>query len=254
MRSRTTLAASALAVCLVTGLVSGPAAFAGQPPAIDPMANMHMDGVYHNFVLETDLSRTHGAGIGAWDLDGWVGGDLNKLWLKSEGEISDGRTQKAEVWTMYSRNIATYWDAQTGIRYDAKPDMPGAKDHSYLVGGFTGLAPYGFETQAHLFVRDDGAASARLRQENEWLLTQRLILKPRLEVNLNTRKDPIAGLGTGVTSASLGLQTRYEFRREFAPYVDVTYRQTYGATADYARKRGEKPDETRLSAGIRWMF
>lgn len=234
------------------------AAFADPSPAIDAMGNMHKNSIYHNVVLETDLSRRNGVDTGSWDLDGWIGGDLNKLWLKSEGDIVDGKVETGEAWALYSRNIATHWDAQAGVRYDIKPDLPpslpGAKSHGYLTAGVTGLAPYWFETEAHVFIRDDGAISARLRQENEWLLTQRLILKPRIEVNLNTRKDPVAGLGTGVTEASLGLQARYEIRRQFAPYIDVTYRQTYGETADYARARGEKPDETRVSAGIRWMF
>jgi len=243
-----------LLAAIFAGTGTATQAFADQPPALDRMANMHSAGIYHNFVLETDLSRRNGVATGAWDLDGWIGGDMNKLWLKSEGEIAGGRTDKAEVWAMYSRNVSTHWDAQAGIRYDARPDIPGGTAHSYLVTGVTGVAPYFFETQAHLFVRDDGAIGARLRQENEWLLTQRLILRPRLEVNLNTRRDPVEGLGTGVTDASLGLQARYEFRREFAPYVDVTYRQKYGATADFAHARGERPDETRLSVGIRWMF
>ncbi len=249
---RTRAPCSAL-LALAASLAAG-RAFADQPPAIDAMANMHRDGVYHTFVLETDLSRRHGADTAQWDLDGWIGGDLNKLWLKSEGEITGGKTQNAEAWALYSRNIAAYWDAQAGVRYDAGSDLPDAKAHTYLVGGVTGLAPYGFETEAHLFVRDDGAISARLRQENEWLLTQRLIMKPRLEINLNTRRDPAAGLGAGITDASLGLQTRYEFRRAFAPYLDVTCRQKFGATAGYVRARGEKPNETRVSAGIRWMF
>jgi len=253
MRTRTQRLLAVSTTCFL-GLIATQAAHADQPPATDTMANMHKVGTYHNFVLETDVSRKHGIDAGSWDLDGWVGGDVNRLWLKSEGEITDGKTEKAEVWALYGRNIAPYWDAQAGVRYDVKPDVPGGKAHTYLTAGVTGLAPYWFETEAHLFVRDDGAISARLRQENEWLLTQRLIMKPRLEVNFNTRKDPIAGLGTGITDASLGLQTRYEFRREFAPYVDVTYRQKYGATADYASAHGEKPIETRVSVGIRWMF
>ena len=235
----------------IAGLTLAGGACADQPAA---MAGMHKDSVYHHFVLETALSRKHGADTGTWDFDGWRGGDLNRLWLKSEGEVTDGRTGHAEAWAMYGRNIATWWDAQAGVRYDAKPDRPGGKAHSYLVGGVTGLAPYFFETEAHVFVRDDGAISARLRQENEWLLTQRLIVRPRLEVDLNSRKDAVAGLGSGVTDASLGFQTRYEFRREFAPYLDVTFKQKYGATAGYARALGEKPNETRVAAGIRWTF
>jgi copper resistance protein B len=242
----------------LSGLALASAAFADQPAALDAMASMHKPGVYHNFVLESDLSKRNGVGTGSWDLDGWIGGDVDKLWLKSEGDIAGGKAERAEIWALYSRNVSAFWDAQAGIRYDIEPDLPpglpGAKSHSYLTAGVSGLAPYRFETEAHLFLRDDGAVSARLRQENEWLLTQKLILKPRIEINLNTRKDSIEGLGTGITDASLGLQARYEFRREFAPYLDVAYRQTFGETANYARTRFESPDETRVSVGIRWMF
>lgn len=227
---------------------------------VSPAATMnaHMGApVYHAFRLETGLGRSHGQDTGAWDLDGWIGGDTHKLWLKSEGEITDGKTRSAEVWALYSRNVSTFWDAQVGVRADARPagpDGPDGKGHSYLVAGVNGLAPYFFATEAHVFLRDDGALSARLREENEWLITNHLVMRPRLELNLNTRDDPKAGLGTGLTDVSIGVQTRYEVTRRFAPYIDLTYREKLGRTADYARLRSEKSNETRLSAGISWLF
>lgn len=230
------------------------ATHADEPAALNAMANMHKPGIYHMFALETDLSRKNGLDTGAWDFDGWAGGDTNRLWLKSEGEITDGKTDKAELWALYGRHVATYWDAQVGVRTDLKPDVPGGKAHTFLAAGLTGMAPYFFDTEAHLFLRDDGALSGRLRYENQWLITQRLIMKPRFEMNVNSRNDAVEGLGTGLTDASIGVQTRYEIRREFAPYVDLTYQQKFGKTADYARMRGEKPTDTRLSFGIRWMF
>ena len=250
MRTKTT---AVIAVAFTVGLAAG-AAGADEPAAIDAMSNMHKPGIYHMFTLETDLSRQDGISTGTWDFDGWAGGDTNRLWLKSEGEIADGKTQTAEVWALYGRHVATFWDAQIGIRTDLKPDVLGGKAHSFLAIGATGLAPYFFDTEAHLFVRDDGALSGRLRYENNWLITQRLIMRPRLEMNVNSRNDAVEGLGSGLTDASLGVETRYEIRREFAPYVDLTYRQKFGQTADYARLRGEKPADTRLSFGIRWMF
>lgn len=229
-------------------------AHADQPAALDAMANMHKPGLYHMFALETDLSQQDGLTTGDWDFGGWAGGNTRRLWLKSEGEITDGKMQKAELWALYGQQVAPYWDAQIGMRQDFKPDVPGGKAHSFLTAGVTGMAPYFFETEAHVFLRDDGAVSGRLRYENHWMITQRLIMKPRFEMNLNSRNDPIEGLGTGLTDASIGVQTRYEIRREFAPYIDLTYQQKFGKTADYARPRGEKPTETRLSVGIRWMF
>ncbi|MDI7774774.1 copper resistance protein B [Asticcacaulis sp. EMRT-3] len=249
---RTNLKFAALAA-LGLGLVAA-SAHADQPAALDAVANMHKPGLHHMFTLETDLSQHNGLTTGAWDFDGWAGGDTNRLWLKSEGEITDGKTDKGELWALYGRHVATYWDAQVGVRADLKPDVPGGKAHTFLAAGMTGMAPYFFDTEAHVFLRDDGAISGRLRYENHWLITQRLIMRPRFEMNVNSRKDAVEGLGIGLTDASIGVQTRYEIRREFAPYVDLTYRQKFGKTADYARLRGEKPSDTRLSFGIRWMF
>lgn len=213
----------------------------------------HGQSVFHSIRLETDLGRYDGQNTASWDLDGWIGGDDNKLWLKSEGELSGAKTEHAEVWALYSRNIATFWDAQMGVRQDVRPS--GVREgHSYLVAGVNGLAPYFFESEAHVFVRDDGAISARLKQENEILLTNRLILKPQVEVNFNGRKDLDQHLGTGLTDASLQLQTRYEITRQFAPYVAVTWQTKFGQTADMARAIDEKPSSTQVTAGIRWLF
>jgi copper resistance protein B len=216
------------------------------------MAHEHGGGTFHAIRLETDMGRTSSRqDVAGWDLDGWVGNDINKLWLKSDGHIAEGDVEDAELWALYSRNISTYWDAQIGLRQDFLPDDEG---HTYLVAGFNGLAPYFFETEAHIFLRDDAALSARLRQENEWLLTNRLIVQPYAEANLNMKEDPELGLGTGLTSAQIGLQTRYEFSRKFAPYIDVSYQQSFGETADYARARGEDTQSTTVKAGVRLLF
>ena len=50
----------------------------------------------------------------AWDAEGWVGYDLNKLWIKTESEYVDGQFEEAELQALYSRAIATYWDVQIG--------------------------------------------------------------------------------------------------------------------------------------------
>ena len=220
--------------------------------AADTMQD-HAGAVFHAIRLETDLGRDHGQTAASWDLDGWVGGDTGKLWLKSEGDLIGPKTGQAEVWALYSRSVSTFWDTQLGLRHDFRV-AGAAKGHTYLVAGLSGLAPYVVDTQAHVFLRDDGAISARLRQENEILLTNRLILRPRIEANLNTRGDRIAGLGTGLTDVSLGLQTRYVVTRAFVPYVELKYTRKFGQTADLASQRGEKPESTTLSAGIAWLF
>ena len=237
-----------MALCLTTALANP--VLAADHTAHSDMAAEHGGGIFHMFRLETDVgSNTDGDTIASWDLDGWVGTDENKLWLKSEGEHADSKLESAEFWALYSRNISTFWDAQAGIRYDAKPEST-----AYLTLGVNGLAPQWFETEAHLFISEHGDVTARLRQENDLLLTQKLILQPYLEVNLAAQDVHEQDIGAGLTDAQIGLQTRYEFTRKFAPYVDVHYGRKFGETSSIAKNHGEDNDELVGAVGLRLMF
>lgn len=211
--------------------------------------HLHGSEIYHAFRLEADYGAGNDDPIASWELDGWVGTDDNKLWLKSEGEVEDDKTEQAEFWALYSRNVATFWDAQIGIRHDTQPAPT-----SYLALGVSGLAPYFFETEAHLFVSDEGDVSARLRQENDFLITQRVILQPYLEANLFAQDVEDQEVGAGLANAEIGLQTRYEITRKFAPYVDVRYERKFGETSSIAKTNGEDNDDFIASLGIRLMF
>lgn len=214
------------------------------------MMKEHGGGIFHMFRLETDIGSTSdGNTIATWDVKGWVGTDENKLYLKTEGQRTDGKLEDAEFWALYSRNIATFWDAQAGLRYDAQPDST-----TYLALGFNGLAPYYFETEAHVFISEHGDASARLREENDFLITQKLILQPYLEINLSARDVPEQDIGSGFTNGEIGLQMRYEFTRKFAPYVDIHYGRKFGETASIAKNNGENNDELVGAVGLRLMF
>jgi copper resistance protein B len=57
-----------------------------------------------------------------------------------------------------------------------------------------------------------------------------------------------------MSDLELGLRLRYEIRRQFAPYVGVTWARNFGDTADYARARGERNKNTQLVAGVRIWF
>ena len=150
---------------------------------------------------------------------------------------------------MYSRNIGTFWDAQIGIRHDTQ-----SESLTYGVIGFEGLAPYFFETEAHLFVSEDSDVSARIRQEKEFLITQKLMTQPYLEVNLFAQDVPELEVGAGLSSAEFGLQTLYELTREFAPYVDVKYERKFGETSAIAKSNGENNDAVVGTVGVKWMF
>ncbi|MHB8405445.1 MAG: copper resistance protein B [Gammaproteobacteria bacterium] len=185
-----------------------------------------------------------------WDAQAWVGGDLNKLWLKSEGSRSGGRTKDADVEAFYDRAVTAFWDLQAGVRHD----FGQAPARNWLALGVEGLAPYFVDVEATAYVGPGGDTAARVTFSYDLLFTQRLILAPRLEVNVYGRDDPARRIGSGLSDLELGLRLRYEIRREFAPYIGVVYSRSYGSTADYLRFAGENPDEIRLVAGLRAWF
>ena len=164
-----------------------------------------------------------------WNGQAWYGGDINKLWIKAEAEYSfeDEDLEDAEIQALWSRAIAPYFDVQAGLRYDLEP-----KGRTHAVLGVQGLAPYWFEVDAAAFVSTEGDVTARVEAEYELLLTQRLILQPRLEASLSAQDIPDLQLGSGLTSVDAGLRLRYEIVREFAPYIGVEWQSAIGDTAD----------------------
>ncbi len=209
----------------------------------------HETQIFHAFTLETDYGGSSNGDVAAWDLDGWIGGDYNKFAVKSEGEITNGETEAAEFWGMYSRNVSDFWDVQAGIRHDTQPVST-----SYAVLGVEGLAPQFFETEAHLFLSDEGDLTARIRQENDFLLTQRLIIQPYAELNLAAQDVEEQEIGAGFVDGEIGLQTRYEITRKLAPYIDVRYERKFGETSSIAQNNGEDNDNVIGAVGIRFMF
>jgi copper resistance protein B len=185
-----------------------------------------------------------------WEVDAWVGKDLNKIWFKTEGERVSGDTEEAELQLLYSRAISPFWDIQAGWRRDIKPQP----ERDWFAIGVKGLAPYLFEVDATLFFRESDQIGARLQAEYEYMLTQKWVLSPEVELNFHTEDDEVTGTGSGLSDAELGLRLRYEMRREFAPYIGVNWWSKYGNTADFAEAEGEETDDVQFVAGIRAWF
>jgi copper resistance protein B len=185
-----------------------------------------------------------------WDVQAWVGKDLNKLWLKTDGEMTSDETESASAQLLYSRAVAPYWDAQIGWRRDFEPGP--AQD--WLAIGLHGLAPYFFETELALFVDDEGNTQVDLSAEREWMLTQKWVLSPEIELTANGQNDDQRQQGSGLASLEVSLRLSYEIRREFAPYVGIVRERTFGNTADYRRAEGEVTGETFWVMGVRGWF
>jgi copper resistance protein B len=186
----------------------------------------------------------------AWDLSGWVGGDIDRLWWRSEGERSNGKTEDAEIQALWGHAISPWWEVVSGVRQDFKPGAP----QTWAAFGVQGMALYNFEVEATAFLGEGGQSALRLEGDYDILLSNRLILQPTAEINVYGKNDGQRGIGSGLSNTEAGLRLRYEIRREFAPYIGVTWNRTYGNTADYARAEDEDRSEARLVLGVRMWF
>lgn len=241
-----------LATLLLCGWAFGAAADPSVHAGMGDMGEMHEDDPLlwlvraHEFELR---DGRHGAEL-AWDAEAWLGHDLHKLWFKSEGAREDGEFHEPEMQLLYSRALAPFWDLQAGWRRDTGP----GPDRDWAALGIYGLAPYFFETDAALFVSPSGRVSFRVEAEYELLLTQRLILTPKLELTLHSEDDPRRGIGSGFSEIESGLRLRYEFRRELAPYLGLSWERRLGESGRLARRGGEPVDDLQAVLGLRFWF
>jgi len=216
-------------------------------------ARREMGGQTISFVQAEQLewSRTgEGSGL-VWEGQGWIGSDFHRLWLKTEGETEPGGGLEAgEVQALYSKPVSSFFDLQAGVRQDFQP---GAR-RTFGVVGVQGLAPYQFELDAALFVSSGGAVSSRIETEYELLLTQRLIVQPRAEVELAVQDAEDFRVGAGLSGIEAGVRVRYEIRREFAPYWGFAWERAVGRTGRFLREAGNDPGGWAVAAGLRLWF
>ena len=182
--------------------------------------------------------------------EGWYGGDIDKLWLKSEIEGEYGRKAgQAEFQALWSHAINPWFNLQTGVRLDARPETRG-----HLVLGVEGLAPYWIEVDAAAFLSDKGDVTARVEAEHDMRVTQKLILQPRVEFDFALQDIPGQQIGSGLSKAEAGLRLRYQIEPELAPYVGVNYERALGDTRRFVRAEGDRPNSLGFVVGLRTWF
>src|SRR5690606_13488293 len=94
-------------------------------------------------------------------------------------------------------------------------------DQTHLVLGIQGLIPYALELDAAAFLSHEGDLTGRVEAEVDLQISQRMLLQPRIELNLAAQEIPELGVGSGLGSVETGIRLRYEIRREFAPYLGI---------------------------------
>ena len=191
-----------------------------------------------------------------WDVEGWYGGDYNRLWFKSEGQRDTAFKADYDIdfQLLYGRFIQKYYDLQMGGRVETQTFKGSNVTRSLGVIGIEGLVPYNYEFEASLFIDQNGAVSARLSFNKDMLLTQRLIVQTRFETNAAVQRVERFTTGSGLNNLELGFRLRYEIRREFAPYVGISLDRSFGETAALVREEGGNPGQIRFVAGVRMWF
>lgn len=186
----------------------------------------------------------------AWEGSAWMGGDTQRLWLRTEGEREHGSTATADLEVLYGRSIGPWWDLVGGVRHDFAPGT----SQNWAAFGVQGMAPYKFEVSATAYLGEQGHSAFVAEVEYELPLTNRLILQPLVELDVRGQDDDARGIGSGLSSVEAGLRLRYEINRRFAPYLGLVHERTFGDTADHRLDEGEATRETRWVAGVRWWF
>jgi len=216
------------------------------PPVMD-------NPIMGHFFFDQFEGRTNGPDNAfRWDGEGWIGTDMNRLWLKSEGFVENGKATDGDTEALYDRPIPflRYFDAQAGVRYDLDSN-PG---RTWGAIGVEGLAPYFFEFAPTFYFSDRGRFAGRVTGSYDLLITQRLIAQPQFEINAYSAKDPSRGVGSGLSDLDTGLRIRYELSRKFAPYIGFAYTQTFGQTATFTRQADGIVHDPRFIFGTRIWY
>lgn len=234
---------------------------AEQPPPEDFPDAMHDDAI-RAFLLFDQLEYRYDLAdnpdqVGT-ELQGYVGGDYNRLWLKAEGESSwqgdEGFEGESEIDVLYGRLISPFWTIQIGVHY-ANAWAENSYDDIWAGAlALQGLAPGMFEVDASLYLTENLNLLADLEAEYDLRITQRLVLQPRAELNFAAQDIPERGIGIGLSQAVVDLRLRYEFLREVAPYIGFRYQGLVGATADFAEASGEGANRFFILGGVRFAL
>ncbi|MEK6368433.1 MAG: copper resistance protein B [Burkholderia gladioli] len=210
------------------------------------------DTELHSYFVFDQLEWQRRAAGGAlnWNGNGWIGGDLDRLWLRTEGSRVGSRLEDAEVQALWGHSITPWWDLVAGVRHDFRPSAA----QTWLAFGIQGLALYNFESEVTAFVGQRGQASLRVEGRYDLLITNRLILQPSFEANLFAKNDAARGQGAGLGDTSLGLRLRYEVDRQFAPYLGISWDRSYGNSARMVVREGGRRSELSVLAGVRVWF
>ena len=179
----------------------------------------------------------------------WMGDSYNRFLLRGEVEVVNDSVETAEIDLLHTRAISPFWNVQYGLRREF-----GEKDErNWASIGLSGLAPYWFEVDASLFLGENGNSLFDIEAEYDLLLTQRLVMQPRIDIHSYGKTDKEMGRGSGLSMLKTGFRLRYEFDRQLAPYIGYERVIKYGETADLLPV-GEDRTDNHWILGFKFWF
>lgn len=209
---------------------------------------------FSTFALQVDQLEYRAAkgvdGFG-WDVQGWYGGDIDRVVLASEGEGSFGdRAERIELAGYWRHALDPWFNLQLGVRHDFRPDP----QRTYALIGIEGLAPYWFELSGQMLVSNKGDIHARGKAAYQQRITRTLVVEPEAEVDFAFQDVPALNVGAGFERLEMGARLRYDRNRSLAPYVGINWERKLGGSADLARAAGEGVSGLSAVFGVRAMF
>jgi copper resistance protein B len=226
-----------------------------EPPSHADHSAEHGGQIYQSSEFTTKWLNDK-SGNGAWQtqLESRIGTDENKLFIQLNAEKAESEQTSYDTKFMYSRAVKDFWDFQAGVRYVYTPENKEEKNQTYGAVGINGLAPYFFDTDIYMYVGKDDQLLFSLESDRDVLLTQKLILKPYLDLEVVANDHSKYAKKTGVSHASLGVETRYEITKKIMPYIDVSYGYEKGDKATAWQDRTDSEKGWLYGAGIQFNF
>jgi copper resistance protein B len=187
-----------------------------------------------------------------WDAEGWIGTDMNRLWIKSEGFAGNGTVNDGDHEVLYDRPIphTRYFDAQAGVRADVDSNP----SRVWAAMGVEGLAPYFFNLEPTFYISDGGHMAGRINGSWDLFVTQRWVVQPQAELNFYSKDDPARETGSGFSDIDAGIRLRYEVTRKINPYIGWAYNGKYGNSAFYTRQSGGATNNSSFVFGFRVWY
>jgi copper resistance protein B len=179
----------------------------------------------------------------------WIGDSYNRFLLRSEIEVVNDSIETAELDLLHTRAISPFWNVQFGLRREFGEE----DERNWASIGLSGLAPYWFEVDASVFLGENGNTLLDIEAEYDLLLTQRLVMQPRIDIHSYGKTDKEMGRGSGLSTLKTGFRLRYEFDRQLAPYLGYERVIKYGETADLL-PAGEDRTDNHWIIGFKFWF